>query len=380
MNHTLFNLGQAGADLQMLAQSGCFDAHMPAQADLLFLQNHVDDRTCYHCTEQQSAGVAAAEALYHRVVHKLHAGAAPLPAVLMSYLWVTEPSDDMQSWHVGVRRAHGCDALGGNFSHRISSSMAGISGEDRLGAAAAYYGWSALSLRNAVWAGLRDGAARRMNLTDCEFVSLYYNDQIHPSNAGMRYLGDVLVAMLQQAVARFGGDAAGARADAYALPRAPLVPGAWDDRHRKCMRAKDLEPALNSGWAFVEEEEVFDHASNTTRRVAKPGLVATAAGATVRLLVNTRFPRSPAEAPVALTVEFLRSYEHMGNARLECVHQCACAPQLLNGTHGVKSSITADATFNVTQALHCAIELTVVDATDSGQHKFKLIGLTAQTL
>lgn len=378
VNHSLFNLGQAGSDLGMFAHTSCYDAHLPASADLLFLESHVDARTCAGCTEQQMTGVAAAEAIFHQVVHKLHAGATP-PAVLMSYLWVTDPKDDWQSWHVGVAR-NACDAPGGaNFSHRVASSMADVSGEDRLGAAASYYGWSALSMRNAIWAGLRDGAARRMNLSECEYISLYYDDQIHPSPAGARFLGDALVALLQEAVARFG-NASAARADPYALPRTSLTPGAWADHHRMCTATKDLNAVTARGWAYVSGEDVVDHARNTTRHVAKPGFMATAAGASVELQVNTRFRHTPVDAAVALTLEFLRSYEHMGNARLECLHLCACEPQLLNGTHDVKASVAAAVTFNVTQSRHCAIQLTVLNETQSGEHKVKLLALTVQTM
>ena len=382
-NHTLINLGRAGSDLGGLARNGCFDAYLPAEADLLFLQSHVDDALCNQCDEREQAGVAAAEQLYRLVLRKLRPGPAPPPAVLLSYLWVTDPTDDVQSWHMGVKREHACDYFAehnSTFQHRLSSSMSGVTAEDRLSTAAAFYGWTALSLRNAIWAGLRDGAAQRMNLSDCEFVSLYYNDQIHPSRAGVHYLGDVLVSLLKEAVARFGGNATDARADAYTLPAATMLPGASAARERMCLPATDLEPAVNHGWTLVLEEEVFDHATNTSRMVPKPGLIATEPGSSVRLLVNTRFPHTAEAAPVALTVQYLRSYEHMGNAVLTCVHRCECEPQLLNGTHAVKVSTETAATFNITQSRHCAVQLTVADATDSGEHKVKFLGFSVETL
>ena len=387
VNHTLVNLGRAGSDLRELARGGCFDAFLPAEADLIFLQSHADSVLCNRCDERDQAGVAAAETLYRLVLRKLHPGATTPPAVLMSYLWVTEPQDDIQSWHVGVRRGHACDYFAEHnttFLHRVSSSMAGVSAEDRLSAAAAYYGWTALSLRNAIWAGLRDGMARRMNFSDCEFISLYYNDQIHPSRAGMHYLGDILISLLKEAVARFSGNASDARADAYTMPTATLLPGdaAVVGRERICVPAADLEPVVNHGWEMVMEEEVFDHASNTTHKVQKPGLIATVPGSSMRLLVNTRFPHTPEAAPVALTVQYLTSYEHMGSATVSCVHRCECEPQVLNGTYAGVAKVSTDAstTFNVTQARHCAVELTVSNATDSGEHKVKLLGLTVETI
>ena len=300
---------------------------------------------------------------------------------------MTEPSDDIQSWHVGVRRGHACDYFAehnSTFLHRISSSMAGVAAEDRLSAAAAYYGWTALSLRNAIWAGLRDGMARRMNLSDCEFISLYYNDQIHPSRAGTHYLGDILVSLLKEAVARYSGNATDARADAYVLPAATLLPGDDADasQERICLPAADLEPAVNHGWEMVQEEEVFDHATNATHKVQKPGLIATEPGASMRLLVNTRFPHTPEDAPVSLTVQYLSSYEHMGTVMLACVHRCECEPQMLDGAHSgaVKVSVDASTTFNVTQSRHCAVELTVSNATASGEHKAKFLGITVETM
>ena len=86
-NHTLINLGKAGSDLRELARTGCFDAFLPAEADLVFLQSHADSVLCSKCDEREQAGVSAAETLYRMVLRKLHPGNAP-PAVLMSYLWV----------------------------------------------------------------------------------------------------------------------------------------------------------------------------------------------------------------------------------------------------------------------------------------------------
>ena len=89
-NHTLINLGRAGSDLRELARNGCFDASLPAEADLVFMQSHVDSVLCGNCDERDQAGVSAAETLYRMVLRNLHPGNTP-PAVLMSYLWVRPP-------------------------------------------------------------------------------------------------------------------------------------------------------------------------------------------------------------------------------------------------------------------------------------------------
>lgn len=370
--HALINAGHSGSDLRTLASAGCYDAFLPASADLLIFENHIDDALCQDCPPRIVEGVADAEKLYDQLAHRVQHGDAPLPLVMLSYVWVTDPADHELSWSVGLLRRNKCNA---NFTHRVRASMTGVAAEDRLSAAAAYYGWTMLSMRNMLWASLRDGAHVRLNLSECEFISALFEDQIHPSRAGARLMGDALIMLLQQAVARFGSANATARADAFTLPTEPLVPGSWSERSPMCTEAKDLTIIISDGWEFVAFEDVLDHASNTMHRVDKPGLLATRAGATVKLLVNTRFMRTNESAPATLRLGFLRSYEHMGAARVECLHHCACAAATLQAHHESPTSVMADASLNVTQARHCTLQLTVVDATESGEHKFKLLTL-----
>lgn len=369
--HVLINHGIDGAALEMFLHDACSDPMLPHTADLLLFESHVDDATCARCDTEhfQSVGL---ERLHHRLAHRLRPGAHPVPLVIMSYLWVSDPQDFNGSWDVGLslRRCRIVD-----WRHRLESSLRARSLEDAVSAAAAYYGWSAVSLRNAMWAGLRDGLMARMNLSSvCEYASVFQADQIHPSGAGARLMGDALVWLLNASRAVFYTAAPDARA-----PTTPLTPGAWAGVHSLCTDAKNfaLLPAQSvQNWTWVPGEDIRSKAGNATRYVAKPGLVAHADGAEVALALSTRIARAPRNATVTLLVHYLTSYEQMGDAVLSCTASCVCEPTRLPGTVTENFSVTTTAAVTVTQARRCVLHF-VVHATPTGS-KFKITRLEVQ--
>jgi hypothetical protein len=367
----LLNRGQAGMTLSYFLDVVCADASLPHAVDLLLFENYMDNATCARCAPVR-LGPLEIEQLHHVMAHKFHVGTHALPLVVLSYLWTTEPTDNNMSWAVGLAR----NRCVPGWQHRMAASLRERSVEDNLAPALAYYGWSALSLRNAMWAGLRDGMPARHNLSSaCEYASAFLNDQIHPNGAGMRLMGDALIALLNASRAVYDADAHDPRP-----PTRPLTPGAWARRHSMCTDAQQFETTTNgsdAGWAFVAEEEVRDRDTNVTRRVPKPGLLATTAGAAVTVLLNTRFAKAPPDAAVTLHVHYLTSYERMGDAELSCVAGCACADTRLNGTVPEAFSVTTIAALNVTQAERCALRL-VARASPRGA-KFKLLRLVVET-
>ena len=67
------------------------------------------------------------------------------------------------------------------------------------------------------------------------------------------------------------------------------------------------------------------HSRTRTRTILKPGWIARAPGAVLRLRFRGAFRRVDPAAPAAVSLSYLRSYEHMGAAELAC-EQAAPAP------------------------------------------------------
>ena len=102
-------------------------------------------------------------------------------------------------------------------------------------------------------------------------------------------------------------------------------------------------------------------------------------------------------------IGYLKSYEHMGSVRVDCMHQCACEPLVIDAHNLERISPLDLVYFSVRIQQHdldldldpvriqqppptaealrestrrrCGVRLTVLNATSSGHHKFKLTAL-----
>lgn len=152
----------------------------------------------------------------------------------------------------------------------------------------------------------------------------------------------------------------------------------------------------------------------------KPGWVATAAGSTVDIAIDTHFDEagsaaansSSGQQPTAgssnaafqmprmrgsangspsstggsalshmsIVVSYLRSYEHMGRAQLSCVAGCSCNASVIDAHHSDRSSVVQLHEVAVTPHKRCVVRLAVLSETSSldGEHKFKLIQIVAR--
>jgi hypothetical protein len=162
---------------------------------------------------------------------------------------------------------------------------------------------------------------------------------------------------------------------ASALPQlqqsrfAPVAQNAFAAPLKLCNDAQNLAVRAADGWAFFSSEIVKN------RTVYKPGWIARTPGAALEFSVAASFQGSPAAANATLKAVFLRSYEHMGAARLECVAGCACDGVELQGHGTERVSVEHTASMNVSQAHECVLRLTVLPESLSGEHKVKLINL-----
>ncbi len=328
------------------------------------------------------------EALYHQTAALLtrtgNGTRPPPPLVLLNMFPLTDAghSADNASAHSNLaacvgRAGKSCATCGAQaeLAPRLAAAT-GRSVEDALAAAARRYGWASLSMRDALAAGLRDGAHTALGWSECEWLNAFMKDRVHPSLNGRRLIADALLQLLlaaQDATPEQACDAAAAPALPVRLPAAPLVAGAWAPMLRMCAHAEQLRITAASGCAFSTTERVKD------KDVFKPGWICDAAGATLDFNFSTRFaPALPPQARTQLSVRYLVSYERMGAAQLSCVAGCDCAPVTLQA-HGERHvSVEAAGDVLVSQADDCALRLTVLGESlspDQG-HKFKLIGVS----
>jgi hypothetical protein len=87
--------------------------------------------------------------------------------------------------------------------------------------------------------------------------------------------------------------------------------------------------------------------------------------------------------PSVLWVGFLRSYEHMGRARVSCSGACTCAPDVIDG-HDIKDGVSVTDVRRVAlrparapaaEGGCCRVALRIAPGTSSGEHKFKVMSL-----
>lgn len=350
--------------------------HLPRSIDLLLFQMHGEAET--------PRLVRATEALYRTLLQKMaHPGVPAPPLVILNVFVLLDEPTAANDTKIGAcvntfAGGQACSTCGPDASarlvHRVTHG-AGTAAEDVIAAAARAYGWSVLSLRNAISAGVRDGYPQRVNWTECEFVNAFLKDWVHPTLPGRRLLGDAMLQLLLASQDLDGeamphGPAFGVLPTQ--LPSAPLFGGASRGRlQHACADARQLQPARSAGWALVTHELVNGMLQ------PKPGWVANTSGAELELNISTRFAALPQSTRVQLAARFLTSYEHMGAAELSCVSGCECAPTALQGHVAEHVSVEKIASVDVTQAQGCVLRLRVLQQSDSpgAEHKVKLLGL-----
>jgi hypothetical protein len=98
-------------------------------------------------------------------------------------------------------------------------------------------------------------------------------------------------------------------------------------------------------------------------------------------VIRTSTPKSPntnTSGSTYVALSHLESYQHMGKANLTCTAGCACKPLLLNGHTHHRHSIPRNVKVAVSQHRACRVRITIVNETETGEHKFKLLGVGAE--
>ena len=128
------------------------------------------------------------------------------------------------------------------------------------------------------------------------------------------------------------------------------------------------------GWSYIVERSRWSGAP-------KPGWVATSAGARCTFVYPLSAPSASHEEERIhrIGVGFLRSYEHMGRVVLRCEYDCVCRATTLDGWWNLSFSPLEVEYLAVTIRRRgygsCGLRVTVLNATSSGEHKFKVAAL-----
>ena len=404
-DHVLINLGRGGVDLGYWA-GACLDSLLPtAGVDVLMFETH----TAITDDAVEAQEMTRNLPLLGRIARRQ---ARPLPLLMLAAApfapqrLVEEIDPGMHPFAMQVcmdaEGGHGQRCLGGaagdteparrtNYvctpemrANLSSHVLATQRLETMLVGRGWAAGWSVLSLRAAVAAGLRDGAAALLGWSECEWVNAFYRDEIHPGQLGFRVIADamlqatVLVAQAAEATSTAAPPAMHTPLSAAqaAQPAAVFAPTVASAAERMCTEAEQLSvtPLTPDGWRWVDSELVKG------KIVWKPGWIANASGAEAELSVRTLLPGGGGGGGggnVVLSLLHLTSYEHMGVLGVSCVAGCVCEPTELDAhVDGGRVSVERRGELAVSQAELCTLRLRVLDRTSSGERKWKLTGVT----
>ena len=197
----------------------------------------------------------------------------------------------------------------------------------------------------------------------------FMTDCRHPNGQGHTYLAQLIVASLLRSAERYGKRRCSALRP-EALPD-PLRPNGWPMPSGRCARAERLLPLVTSkrGFAYTDEG------------IGKPGLVGQRPGDQLNLCLLERRQCTACSQRMVLWLGFLRSWSHMGVARVSCSGMCRCDTFTIDANNvEFKNSVTAVVRREVNVSSVgagdcCSLEVRVLEASTSGEHKFKVLSV-----
>ena len=297
--------------------------------------------------------------------------------------------------------------------------------EDAIATLCRHYDVPLVSMRAALVGAVRAGSIG---------IPTFMNDCKHPTGAGHTFLAQLILHRLLHAPEALSADvadnpaaAAHNAADAAAMAAAGdsgggsgggsgsssgglLVGGAGcatappappmlrvphygsegqESASSVCARGDQLSRYLERGAGASNDFNLTDEG----RGKGKLGYLAYGVGKSIGFCLPWPTPGERVSAggalrkpPQVLWVGFLRSYEHMGRARVSCSGACSCASDVIDG-HDIKDGVSvtdvrrvglrpnrragADSTLEAC----CRVRLQIGTGTSSGEHKFKVMSL-----
>lgn len=251
---------------------------------------------------------------------------------------------------------------------------------------AQYYGnIQVISARNALYQKIKEIGAASLPL-----MNWFEVDTIHPKDEGHKMYADLVIHLFQtytreQIMARREamnplGKVMPQVVDAGPLGgfepplQEPLIPHNYEHAGGFCAMGDEFKPKVvtSMGWDFVDEG--FPLPNGLPHH--KYGYVSKVPGSKLTMMIDTSLGgfANLAEG-VQVLVAHLKSYEHMGKARISCVAGCTCLPATMDGHTMNHASVTSFASITVSPSPQCMLEVENLFESSSGEFKFKVIGV-----
>ncbi len=362
--HLYVNAGIAATTLIQALNDRCVEHRLPKDrpVDLLLFEG-----------AEEGADAEIIESLYEKVSQWM---STPPALVILRSFHIVGPQDfskrQSESWQDYVNRV--CVANGGEPCGQCSAqSQAALerrivtAGQDdkdgvpardaQTHALARRNGWAVVSIREMLAAGLRDKLSSRFGWSTCTWLNAFMGDVIHPNPIfGSRVIADALLLLLSDAASVPCSHGHPEPVERSSRSTTPLSAEA-----HSCFTPAQIN-ATSTGWRLVAGEVVRDRMRN------KPGWIGETPGASIS--ITFLLPR--ASPPVLL--RYLTSYEHMGQVAVTCNGGCRCEEQKVDAHSTSRTSLDRYSTVPTSGAEGdlCTLTLTILETTQSGEHKFKL--------
>lgn len=354
----------------------CLPMHMDAEADFMLVDYAVND-VMHPMTTLANSSARVYEQLLRKILDSAH---KPAVMPIMFLRGAVKQGTNIVEWPYYA------------------------TAEDRYQTVATYYGLTTTSARSALYGMMT------ANVSGYTRDELFQDGQVHPNDLGMKLYADLVVYAVQRSlqslaheVERSGLFPAAQSALSPPPPlQLPIIPGNMHTRTLRCMSHRELGALAveMQGFKWGYDGKLGEFA------FAKYGFSAEEVGSHVVLEINTdnddfnprgeddereeeeamagfgsgANPRSSLEnvpGPGAsnmsvLHLGYLKSYEHMGVARVECISGCTCKPQDVDAHHTAHNSQTFVTRIEITKHRHCHIQISVLSETSSGEHRFKV--------
>ncbi|GIM10433.1 hypothetical protein Vretimale_13985 [Volvox reticuliferus] len=324
--------------------SSCHNAHVPREADIIFVEYAVNDEEMPmpHMNNQIRRP-------YERLLRKL-LGYPNRPAVILmhAYRWFHLPAD-----------------LSGHFwasSERQHSEFGVFYGLPQLSIKACCYhymiegkkGYQVIRPRAD-----RNGVIQHENFVDAQLKGYaFFYDVVHPDgNTGHRIMGEIAAQLLLDVWADVAAGYQLSPEDKQAmyapLPR-PMLPDNLESRADKCFIGPTFQRTMieTDGFEWINEGK--------SAHLPKWGYISDVPDKYIKFKINTLSNRTQHDEMVTVELGHLRSYENMGRAGVQCEGGCTCNYWILEGHHASPTSQTFPHPFKVTQAEECIISVKVL--------------------
>lgn len=88
---------------------------------------------------------------------------------------------------------------------------------------------------------------------------------------------------------------------------------------------------------------------------------------------SSHTPAALSSGRMNVMLAYLKSYINMGQAEAFCISGCSCEPTRVDGHHTLRQSTIFLARLLPSEARECVIGVKVLESTNSGKHKFKVL-------